>query len=78
MMVHQVQVNLGANREKFSETLKFGAVSAKSYPSDGLDEDNTFAKFTPMANLEMTIANPELWDKFSHGDKFYLDFTPAE
>ena len=45
---------------------------------DGLDEDNTFAKFSPSVDLGITIANPALWGKFAVGDKFYLDFTPAE
>lgn len=65
-------------RHEKSETLKFSAVSAKSYPNDGTDENNTFAKWTPSANLEMTITNPELIGKFNPGQQFYVDFTPAE
>jgi hypothetical protein len=33
---------------------------------------------SPGANLTIHIANPALWGKFKHGDKFYVDFTPAE
>jgi len=61
-----------------NETLKFHAVSASSYPADGSDEDNTYAKYSPSASLEITIANPALHGKFEAGQKFYVDFTPAE
>jgi hypothetical protein len=54
------------------------AVAAKTYPADGTDEDNTYAKFSPSGALELTIANPALIGKIEPGQKFYLDFTPAE
>ena len=61
------------------ETLKMEAVGLPgAYPEDGSDEDNTFAKFTPSASLEMFIANPALFGKFDPGQKFYVDFTEAE
>jgi hypothetical protein len=60
------------------EVLRFHAVSAKSYDADGLDEDNTFAKFSPSATLEIHVANPALFGKFEPGRKYYVDFTPAE
>lgn len=59
------------------ERLRFSAVSAKAYPADGSDEDNTFARYTPSASLEMTITNPALLGKFRKGQVFYLDFTEA-
>ncbi len=60
------------------ETLKFHGVAAKSYPADGSDEDNTFAKFSPSVSLDITITNPALLGQFEPGQKFYVDFTPAE
>ena len=33
---------------------------------------------TMRAYLSINIANPELWGKFAHGDRFYVDFTPAK
>lgn len=61
-----------------SDQLKFSAVcKAGPYPEDGLDEDNTFAKFTPAAELTMTVNNPALLGKFRPGQKFYVDFTEA-
>lgn len=58
----------------YGETLKFHAV----YTGDKNREDNTFAAATPSANLEMQISNKELHGKFAPGQKFYLDFTPAD
>lgn len=60
------------------ENLVFAAVCANSYPEDGTDENNTFAKFTPNADLRMSVLNPTLLGKFKVGDAFYVDFTPAE
>ena len=61
-----------------NETLQVHAVAAKSYGEDGADEDNTYAKYSPSASLSITIANPALHGKFEAGQKFYVDFTPAE
>ena len=59
--------------------LKMSAVYRDgAYPEDGSDEDNTFARWTPQADLSMSINNPNLIDKFEVGQKFYVDFTPAE
>jgi hypothetical protein len=49
-----------------------------SYPADGSDEDNTYAKFSPMGELSLSIANPALLGRIEPGTKFYLDFTPVE
>lgn len=62
-----------------SETVVFTPVAkSTSYPEDGSDEDNTFAKFSPSGRFELTIANPALVGKFAIGDKFYVDFSPIE
>lgn len=53
------------------ETLELHAVT------NGTAEDNTFSKYTPSANIKMTITNPELIGKFKPGQKLYVDFTPA-
>lgn len=61
-----------------NERLAMHGVSANKYGEDGLDEDNTFAKFSPSVRLDITIANPALFGKFKAGDRFYADFTPAK
>lgn len=69
-----------ANVEPYDggENLSFSAVcKSEGYPEDGSDENNTFAKFTPTAELKMTVNNPNLLGKFTEGQEFYVDFTPA-
>ena len=62
-----------------SETLRLNAVAKSgSYDESGSDEDNTFSKFTPSANMDMLIMNPDLFGKFRVGQKFYVDFTEVE
>lgn len=60
-------------------SLTFGAVAKSgNYPADGSDENNTFARWTPNAALQMSITNPALFDAFEQGQEFYVDFTRAE
>lgn len=61
-----------------SDRITANAVASKAYPADGTDEDNTYAKFSPSGDLTLTIANPTLIGKIEPGQKYYLDFTPAE
>jgi hypothetical protein len=62
-----------------SETLHFNAVcKSEGYPADGSDEDNTFAMWTPTAELKMQITNPALVGSFKEGEVFYVDFTKVE
>lgn len=66
-------------RHEGQENLKFTPVcKSGGYPPDGLDEDNTFAKFSPSGSLELTVCNPALLGKFNPGDTYYLDFTKVE
>jgi hypothetical protein len=60
-----------------SEQLSMHAVCAAKYEGEGADEDNTYAHYSPSAQLSIQIANPALWGQFKVGDRFYVDFTPA-
>lgn len=60
-----------------SEALTMHAVCATKYEGVGADEDNTYARYSPSAQLTINIANPDLFGKFKAGDRFYVDFTPA-
>lgn len=67
--------------EKFdgAERITFRAVGRPgAYPEDGSDEDNTFAKFTPSADMTMYIANPALLGQLEVGQKYYADFSRAD
>lgn len=48
------------------------------YPADGSDEDNTFAKFSPSGEFQLSIANPALLGAYRPGQKFYVDWTPID
>ena len=64
---------------KSGETLSMSPVcKSGGYPADGLDEDNSFAKWSPSGSLSLYVANPALWGQFKVGQKFYTDFTEAE
>jgi len=57
----------------WAEVLKLSAV----YGGSTNDEDNSFAKTTPSASLEINIANKELHGVYQPGDTFYVDFKPV-
>lgn len=69
MQVQSVTKVLGG----WADVIKFSAV----YGGSTNDEDNSFAKTTPSATLEMNIANKELMGVYQPGDTFYVDFTPV-
>lgn len=60
------------------ETVKLAAVTAKPFDANGENEDNSFARYTPSANLEMMIANPALLGRIKVGDTFKLTFDKCE
>ena len=52
-----------------------GSKVQKGYPDDGLDEDNTYAKFSPVAGFKLLIANEALHGEFKPGQKRYVDIS---
>lgn len=79
MRISHIEVVYNQEGAPIQEQLSFQAVSkSNGYPSDGSDEDNTYAKFSPSGALSLTVANPALLGKFKVGEKYYLDFTIAE
>lgn len=71
MAVNSVQSFVG------HEQLHLTAVCADSYKGDGLDENNTYAKYTPSADLVMTVSNPALIGAIKPGEEYYLSFINA-
>ena len=57
-----------------AENVKMHAVCGAT-GTNGESEDNTYARYTPCATLDLTIANPALLGKIKPGMTFYLDFT---
>ena len=68
-------VNSGGTAVGASDRLTFNAVTTKPFDADGASEDNTFARYTPEAELTMVITNPNLVGQFKEGNTYYLDFT---
>ena len=61
------------------EKICFASVcSDETFGEKGESENNTFARFTPNAALDMNIANPDLLGKLKAGDEYYVDFTLAK
>jgi hypothetical protein len=76
MMRAKMRVSAVTPASDTLELLEFYAVSKKEgYPEDGSDENNTYARWTPSAELRMAITNPALIGKFKVGEEFYVDFT---
>ncbi len=73
VVVDKIEPNSGGEFLAFRAVCKDG-----SYPADGSDEDNTFAKWTPNASILMQVNNPALIGVHKPGKKFYVDFTPAD
>jgi len=65
------------NVEKYTdgERLTMTAVCPNEFDPEGLDENNTYAKYTPSADLSMYVHNPDLLGKIEKGQEYYLDFT---
>ena len=77
MQVTSVEEFKAADGEVTSERLTMRAVYKNGYTADGLDEDNTYAKFTPQADLSISITNSALFGHFKVGEKYYVDFEQA-
>ena len=79
MMRAKMRVTSTKKHEQVEQDdLMFSAVAkSDGYPEDGSDENNSYARWTPMAELKMSIQNPNLIGKFTVGQEFYVDFTPA-
>lgn len=68
---------VSVKRTESSELLNMTPVGALSYGENGENEDNDFARYTPVGNLEICVTNPDLLGVFNPGDTYYLDFTKA-
>jgi hypothetical protein len=61
-----------------AEHIAFRAVSKEDgpYGEDGLDANNSFARFSPSLDIQMSITNPALFDQYHEGQVFNLGFDP--
>lgn len=61
------------NPEKAGEVVKFEA----RYDAADSEEDNSFSKYTPSANMTMCVTNPDVFGAFEVGKKYYFDIVEA-
>lgn len=61
-----------------NENITFRAVCKDDYDSTGMDENNTYAMYSPSFYAKLFLANPNLVGRYKEGDTFYVDFTPVE
>lgn len=78
VFVSSIKQNAGPDGTVYSEQVTFRGVSAPKYDETGLDENNTFAKFSPAVEFNLTIANPHLIGKYERGETYYADFSLVE
>lgn len=45
---------------------------------DGSDANSSWSKYTPSGTLNMWVTNPQAYEAFEVGQKYFVDFTPAE
>ena len=73
MRVQSVTHNIGPSGEVESEEARLMAVY-----SDKPDSENAqWSKWTPSADFNITINNPDAFGQLSRDHEFYVDFTPA-
>lgn len=74
--VYVESVKLLGTLEYPMEEVQMRAIAKSgAYPESGLDEDNTYAKFSPSADFRLLIANPALHGEFKPGQKRYVDIS---
>jgi len=72
MRVSEVLHVKNADGSTDSERVTLHAV----YGESGTENDQ-WSKWTPSANLSITISNPLAFGKLSNGHEFFVDFIPA-
>jgi len=73
MRVQEVLLVKDVDGSIHQERVKLSAV----YGKEGTDNAQ-WSKWTPSANFDIWINNPEAFGKLSTGHEFYVDFTPAK
>jgi hypothetical protein len=74
----KVRAKLVCNKVEDQPTYEQKQVSFSAV-MDGSEENKSFAKFTPSANLTMWISyETEAANAFEEGKEYYLDFSAAE
>lgn len=65
-------VQLVSDREDGAKQIKLAPVTS------GSAENEQFFKYTPYGSIDIGTVNAEAAAKFTQGQEFYVDFTPAD
>lgn len=71
MRVTEVLIAKDNSGSTYQERVKLSAVTSDT------PENAQWAKWTPMANFEIHINNPQAFGQLSNGHEFYVDFVPC-
>jgi hypothetical protein len=75
----KMQVSSVESFQGGAEKVNYSCVTGTApFGPNGESEDNTFARYSPSGTLTITITNPDLKGTIQPGQKFYVDFTPAD
>lgn len=72
MWVQEVSYAKQTDGQTTQERVKLAAVY------EGSEDNKRWAQYTPSANFEIWINNPEAFGVLANGHEFYVDFIPAE
>lgn len=79
LVISNVERHKDNDDKTTSERITFRAVCKEDgYGTDGADENNTYAKYSPSFDATLALANPALFGAYKAGDTFYVDFTPVD
>ena len=74
MTVGSVKSVADVNGDKYQEELSFNAV----YSAEEGSANKQWSKWTPAANLTMSISNPNAFGKVLPGQFVFVDITPCD
>jgi hypothetical protein len=64
-----------SENQAYPNTAKYAVVELSPATGQG---NESWSKYTPSGNIEMTINNPVALAAFVIGQSYFVDFTPAE
>ena len=73
MQAYQVSNTIDQNNQIESQQIKLQAV----YSDDPSSPNTQWSKWTPSGSLDLTITNPNAFNKVLRGQEFYIDLIPV-
>jgi hypothetical protein len=73
----RVKTVLGSETSPMQQVVMNPVCGSYPFGPNGESEDNSFARWTPSGEVQLTITNPDLIGKLKPGQEFYVDFISA-